>query len=336
MKKVRPSIGDLAKKLSVSKTAVSIILNGEAQASRFSDKLIKRVRSAAEKSGYHPNLFAQGLRTGKINIVGLMVEDISNPFYASIAKRIEEKVYQNGYKIAYCSTENDKQRGKEFLSMFTTMGMDGCIIAPTRGMEKEIKEMVDSGMHVVLFDRKFGNKATDSVMVDNRGGMYEAVKHLIDRGFTNIGLVALALDKPEKEDRVIGYNEAIADHGLTPYVFPLPFREHYLSYVEEIEAFLRKNRQLDAVVFGTNYLGISGLQAISRLDLRIPEDIAVVSFDDHDLFRVYKPNITVVAQPIEEIAQAAIDTLLGRMQNSEQSPVKNITLPTLLIARNSS
>src|SRR5688572_11128083 len=137
MKKVRPSIGDLAKKLSVSKTAVSIILNGEAQASRFSDKLIKRVRSAAEKSGYHPNLFAQGLRTGKINIVGLMVEDISNPFYASIAKRIEEKVYQNGYKIAYCSTENDKQRGKEFLSMFTTMGDDGCIIAPTRGMEKE-------------------------------------------------------------------------------------------------------------------------------------------------------------------------------------------------------
>ena len=336
MKKVRPSIGDLAKKLSVSKTAVSIILNGEAQASRFSDKLIKRVRSAAEKSGYHPNLFAQGLRTGKINIVGLMVEDISNPFYASIAKRIEEKVYQNGYKIAYCSTENDKQRGKEFLSMFTTMGMDGCIIAPTRGMEKEIKEMVDSGMNVVLFDRKFGNKAADSVMVDNRGGMYEAVKHLIDRGFTNIGLVALALDKPEKEDRVIGYNEAIADHGLTSYVFPLPFREHYLSYVEEIEAFLDKNRQLDAVVFGTNYLGISGLQAISRLELKIPEDIAVVSFDDHDLFRVYKPSITVVAQPIEEIAQAAIDTLLWRMQNSEQPPIRNITLPTLLIARNSS
>jgi LacI family transcriptional regulator len=336
MKKVRPSIGDLAKKLSVSKTAVSIILNGEAQASRFSDKLIKRVRSAAEKSGYHPNLFAQGLRTGKINIVGLMVEDISNPFYASIAKRIEEKVYQNGYKIAYCSTENDKQRGKEFLSMFTTMGVDGCIIAPTRGMEKEIREMVDNGMNVVLFDRKFGNKVTDSVMVDNRGGMYEAVKHLIDRGFTNIGLVALALDKPEKEDRVIGYNEAIADHGLTPYVFPLPFREHYLSYVEEIEAFLDKNRQLDAVVFGTNYLGISGLQAISRLELKIPDDIAVVSFDDHDLFRVYKPNITVVAQPIEEIAQTAIDTLLARMQNSEESPITNIILPTLLIARNSS
>lgn len=220
--------------------------------------------------------------------------------------------------------------------MFTTMGVDGCIIAPTRGMEKEIKEMVDSGMNVVLFDRKFGNKVTDSVMVDNRGGMYEAVKHLIDRGFTNIGLVALALDKPEKEDRVIGYNEAIADHGLTPYVFPLPFREHYLSYVEEIEDFLNKNRQLDAVVFGTNYLGISGLQAISRLELKIPEDIAVVSFDDHDLFRVYKPNITVVAQPIEEIAQAAIDTLLGRMQSSEPSPIKSITLPTLLIARNSS
>jgi LacI family transcriptional regulator len=336
MKKVRPSIGDLAKKLSVSKTAVSIILNGEAQASRFSDKLIKRVRSAAEKSGYHPNVFAQGLRTGKINIIGLMVEDISNPFYASIAKRIEEKVYQNGYKIAYCSTENDKQRGKEFLSMFTTMGVDGCIIAPTRGMEKEIKEMVDSGMNVVLFDRKFGNKATDSVMVDNQGGMYEAVKHLIDRGFTNIGLVALALDKPEKEERVIGYSKAIADHGLTPCVFPLPFKENYMDYVGEIESFLVKNQQLDALVFGTNYLGISGLQAISRLNLKIPEDIAVVSFDDHDLFRIYKPNITVVAQPIEDIAQTAIDTLLARMQQTDKAPVKNITLPTLLIARKSS
>ena len=337
MTKIKPSISDIAKKLNISITTVSFILNGKAKEKRISDEVVSKVLKHVEKVGYRPNQFAQSLRTGRTNIIGLMVEDISNPFYASIAKRIEEKVYANGYKIVYCSTENDKDRGKEFLDMFTTLGVDGCIIAPTMGMEHYISEMIEKGKNVVLFDRKFKNTGVDAVMVDNKSGTYSAVKHLVERGYKNIAMVALALDKPEKEDRIIGYKHAMADHGLEPYVYPLSFKVEYMDYVADIENILRGNSKLDAVVFGTNYLGISGLQAINKLKLKIPKDLAIVSFDDHDLFRIHKPGITVVAQPIEEIAQTVIETLLRKLQNPQaQTKSKTIYLPTSLIVRDSS
>ncbi|HYG37476.1 MAG TPA: substrate-binding domain-containing protein [Cytophagales bacterium] len=337
MAKTKPSINDLARKLNISKTTVSFILNGKAKEKRISDELVEKVKTEASKLGYQPNQFAKGLRTGRTNIIGLMVEDISNPFYGSIAKMIEEKVYLNGYRIIYCSTENDKNRGKEFLSMFTTLGVDGCIIAPTMGMEEDIRELAENGMNIVLFDRKFRNTAADAVMVNNREGMYNGVKYLIDKGLKNIALIALALDKPEKEERIIGYKEAIADYGLVPHVYPLPFKVRYQDYVEEIIAILSQNKEFDAVVFGTNYLGISGLEAINKLGLKIPEDLAIISFDDHDLFRIHKPGISVIAQPMEEIAQTAIETLLQKLQNPEdKKSSKTISLSTSLIIRESS
>lgn len=330
-------MADLAKKLKISKTTISFILNGKAKEKRISDDLVERVQKEVLRLGYQPNQFAKSLRTGRTNIIGLMVEDISNPFYAHIAKMIEEKVYENGYKIVYCSTENDKDRGREFLTMFKTLGVDGCIIAPTMGMEKEIKALTESGMKVVLFDRKFSNRRADTVMVDNEEGMYKAVTHLVERGFKRIALVALALDKPEKEDRIIGYKKAMTDYRLKPNVFPLPFKLNYLDYVDDIRTILSQNRKLDAVIFGTNYLGISGLEAINQLKLKIPRDIAVISFDDHDLFRIHKPTISVVAQPIEEIAQTAIDRLLVQLKaDSKTKPAnrsKTIRLSTSLIAR---
>jgi LacI family transcriptional regulator len=337
MQKSKPSINDLAKKLKISKTTVSFILNGKAKEKRISDGLVEKVKKQALKLGYQPNQFAKSLRTGRTNIIGLMVEDISNPFYASIAKSIEDKVYQNGYKIIYCSTENDKDRAKEFLNMFNTLDVDGCILAPPRGMENEIREMVEAGKNVVLFDRKFLNKVTSAVLVNNREGMYGAVKHLIDGGRKNIGLIALALDKPEKEERIIGYKRAMTDHSLAPHIYPLPFKVQYLDYVEDIRKILSDNKNLDAVVFGTNYLGIAGLEAISQLKLKIPKDLAVVSFDDHDLFRIHKPGISVVAQPIEKIAQTVIDTLLLKLTNPKaKKTAETITLSTSLIVRQSS
>src|SRR5690606_17471944 len=199
------------------------------------------------------------------------------------------------------------------------------------------KALTESGMKVVLFDRKFGNRSADTVMVDNEEGMHKAVTHLVERGFKKIGLIALALGKPEKEDRIIGYQKAMTDYRLKPAVFPLPFKLNYLDYVEDIRTILSKNTKLDAVIFGTNYLGISGLEAINQLKLKIPRDIAVISFDDHDLFRIHKPTISVIAQPIEEIAQTAIDRLLVQLKgdNTKTLPArsKTILLSTSLIAR---
>lgn len=337
MAKTKVSINDIATNLNISKTTVSFILNGKAKEKRISDELVKRVLDKVEEMGYQPNQLAKGLRTGKTNIIGLMVEDISNPFYASIAKEIEDKAHKNNYKIIYCSTENDRTRAREFLTMFTTLGVDGCIIAPTMGMENDIRRLTELGMDVVLFDRKFQNAATDSVMVNNQEGMFMAVEHLVGNGYQNIALIALALDKPEKEDRIIGFREAMMKHRLVPHVFPLPFKSNFHEYVSDIEEILKDKNQFDAIVFGTNYLGISGLEVITGMGLRIPEDIAIVSFDDHDLFRIHKPDISVIAQPIEEIAQAAINTLLEKLKGStSRDNNQTIVLSTHLIPRRSS
>jgi len=338
MAKNKISINDIATNLNISKTTVSFILNGKAKEKRISDKLVTKVLNTVKELGYQPNQLAKGLRTGKTNIIGLMVEDISNPFYASIAKEIEDKAHQNNYKIIYCSTENDRNRAREFLTMFTTLGVDGCIIAPTMGLENDIRNLAEMGMDVVLFDRRFQNISADAVMINNREGMYKAAEHLIRQDYSRIALVALALDKPEKEDRIIGFREALIHYGLEPCVFPLPFKSNFRDYVKDIREILKKEKGLDAIVFGTNYLGISGLEAISHLGLKIPEDLAVVSFDDHDLFRIHKPDITVVAQPIEEIAQTVINTLLKKLQGREKQKAdsKVITLSTNLIVRGSS
>ena len=337
MAKTKVSINDIATNLNISKTTVSFILNGKAKEKRISDKLVEKVLNKVEELGYQPNQFAKGLRTGKTNIIGLMVEDISNPFYASIAKEIEDKAYKNNYKIIYCSTENDKNRAREFLSMFTNLGVDGCIIAPTMGIENDIKKLIDIGMNVVLFDRKFQNVSTDVVMVNNKEGIYNAVEHLIKHDYKNIAMIALALDKPEREDRIIGYKEAMSNYELEPHVFPLPFKSNFQDYVKDIRKILEKGKGFDAIIFGTNYLGISGLESISDLGLKMPDDLAVVCFDDHALFRIHKPDITVVDQPIEEIAQTIINTLLKRLQkDGNQEENKSITLSTNLIVRKSS
>lgn len=337
MAKNKVSINDIATNLNISKTTVSFILNGKAKEMRISEVLVKKVLNKVAELGYQPNQLAKGLRTGKTNIIGLMVEDISNPFYASIAKEIEDKAYKNNYKIIYCSTENDKTRAREALTMFATLGVDGCIIAPTMGVEDDIKNLVELGMNVVLFDRKFENMSTDVVMINNQQGMHMAVEHLIKNRYKNIALIALALDKPEKEDRIIGFKEAMLKHGLNPQVFPLPFKSNFHDYVKDIREILVTKKDFDAIVFGTNYLGISGLEVITDLGLRIPEDLAIVSFDDHDLFRIHKPDITVIAQPIEEIAHSAISTLLEKLQDqNNQEQNKTIILSTSLIPRGSS
>ena len=337
MVKTKVSIKDIALKLNISKTTVSIVLNGKAKEIGISDTLVTKILLTVEELGYQPNQLAKGLRTGKSNIIGLMIEDISNPFYASIAKEIEDQAYNNNYKIIYCSTENDKKRAREFLTMFTNLGVDGCIIAPPMGIESDIRNLIEIGMNVVLFDRKFENTSTDVVMVGNQEGMHKAVDHLVNNNYKDIALVALALDKPEKEDRIIGFKEAMNNHGLEPLIFPLPFKSHFKDYVKNIRKILEEHKDLDAIVFGTNYLGISGIEAINNLGLKIPDDLAIVSFDDSDLFRVHKPDITVVAQPIEEIAQTAINTLLKRLQGDGKEKTNEVvTLSTNLIIRNSS
>src|SRR5476649_1940433 len=180
------SIVDIANQLNISKTTVSFILNSRAKKKRISDELVQKVLKFVEEVGYKPNSLAKSLRTGKSNIIGLMVENISDIFFANIARYIEDRAYKNGYRIIYCSTDNDAAKTKDLINMFRDRHVDGYIIAPPVGVEEDIAALIKEDLPVVLFDRFFPELESSYVVVDNLNSTYNATKYFIDHGYKNI------------------------------------------------------------------------------------------------------------------------------------------------------
>ena len=327
--KKKPSIIDIAQKLNISSTTVSFILNGKAKEKRISDKMVEKVEKYIQEVGYKPNSLARSLRTGKSNIIGLMVESISNPFFANIARQIEKKAYANGYKIIYSSTDNDTTRTKELIQMFRERHVDGYIISPPEGIEEEVRSLVNSGVPVVFFDRYLPGIEVDTVIIDNFNSAYNAVSYLVKTGHKNIGFITLDSLQTQMQDRLAGYEKALAENGLSPHIKEINYNVSPENIIRHISAFLERNVKLDAVLFATNYLGVSGLKAIRELGLSIHEQLAVISFDDHDLFELHNPSITAITQPVDEIADAIINALISKMKPGVKARKEQITvLPT--------
>lgn len=336
MKKKKLSIRDIAEQLNISKTAVSFILNGKAKEKRISIELTERVLKHVEEKGFRPNQLAKSLSTGKTMMIGLMVEKISDYFFSKVAYHIEELAYKNGYKIIYCSTENNEHKTKELINMFRDRHIDGYIITPPAGIEDDVQELIQDNLPVVLFDRYFPETATDYVVLDNFKGSYSAVNHLIERGFSEIAFVQLDSEQTQMKDRESGYLTAMEENGLLCSILKIPFGQDSEATVSNLIAFMKKNEKKEAVLFATNYLAISGIQALNQLKMKIPDDVAVVAFDDHDIFVTYNPTITVVAQPVDEMAKALINVLLDKLENSQKKPgLQQIVISPKLICRDS-
>jgi LacI family transcriptional regulator len=335
VKKKLLSIIDIAKDLNLSQSTVSFILNGKSKERRISDITTQRVLKFIEEVGYKPNLLARSFRTGKTNIIGLMVENISDPFFAKLAGLIEENAYKNGYKILYCSTENDPAKARELMQMFKDRHIDGYIITPTEGIKEDIDKLVHTGAPVILFDRHFSGGNHDYVMLDNFQSAYNAVQHLVDRGYKEIGFITINSLQSQMQERLHGYEKATDDNGLHHYVKEIGFHIEDSNVVEHIVDFLIRKNKLDAVVFSTNYLGVGGLKAIRQMGISIPSDIAVVSFDDNAVFELHTPAITAIEQPIEAMSVQLINILLDKLASKNVINHK-VTVPGKLIIRDSS
>jgi LacI family transcriptional regulator len=335
--KKKISIHDIAKHLQVSATTVSFVLNGKAGEMRIGEAVQKKVLQYAKKINYQPNLIAKSLRTGKSRIIGMLVEDISDPFFAAIARGIEHRAYQLGYKIFFASTENETEKAKDLLKVFRERQVDSYIIAPPPGIAPEVEALLENEFPVILFDRYFPELQTTNVVVDNYNGAYKAIEHLWRNGFSQIGLVTLDSSQTQMQDRLQGYNDALRQSGQKKCFLKIPYLTTPEGSVAKIKAFLQKHSGMDALLFGTNYLAFSGLEAINELGLRIPGDLAVVSFDDSRFFRLFSPAITAVAQPVEKIAESIIQQLLKNIETPPaERQVETVVLETEFIVRQSS
>jgi len=337
--KKKLSIKDIANALKVSTTAVSFIINGKARERKISKSLELTVLNYIKKVNYIPNASARALVTGETKTLGMLVEDISDPFFSGIARIIEGEVNNLGYKLIVSSTGNDSERTRELIQTYKSRQIDGYIIAPPQGItvKKEIRSLLNSNIPVVLFDRCFDDIKTDNVIVDNFDSTYRAVNHLYENGYKNIGIVTLAFGQAQMKDRLAGYLKAVEEAGNSPAIRRIAFQDDSSQIVGCIEKFLESNKHIDALFFTTNYLAEAGLGAIRNLHLSIPEDLGVVVFDDYILNTLHSPSITGISQPIKEIANNIVNLLFNRITKPiGETGNKTIELQTSLVVRDSS
>ena len=328
---------DIARDLQISKSTISFIINGKAKEMRISDKLAAKVLDYVKEKNYNRNSLAQSLRTGKSKIIGLIVEDIADAFFSSVARLIEEQAYKKGYKIIYCSTEDNPKKTIELINMFKGRNVDGFIITAPKGIEDEVALLLKENHPFVLFDRYFPELETNYVIINNFSGAKIAVDHLVAEGFKNIAFITLASDQTQMAERLKGYSEAVDNAKMKKFLLEIKFTAQQEKVVRQISSFLLKNKGIDAILFATNYLAIQGLQAIKELDLTIPDDIAVIGFDDHAFFKVFNPAISAVSQPMKNLSNSLIDVLFKEMNevDPDRNSVKIILEPQLIIRESS-
>jgi len=331
------SLKDVARYVGVSTALVSYVMNGKEKQGRVGPDMAERIRKAAAKLNYQPNLIAKSLKSGRTNTIGLIVADISNPFFSSIARIIEDEAQKLGYVVIFGSSDESEKKQDDLITVFLNRQVDAFIIAPTKGTESQIMMLQKRGTPVVLIDRYFTSLRVDSVHINNYQAAFIAVEHLISNGRKKIAMVAYDSPLPHMQQRREGYRAALKQHGIR-------FRREWLvqaSYsniVSDVHRGLSALLQplnIDAVLFATNSLAVAGLKKIDELGIRIPAALATISFDESDVFDFFYSPLTYVSQSVADMGREAVLLVVGRIMHSRKKVVDR-TIDARLIVRKSS
>jgi LacI family transcriptional regulator len=337
----KTSLSDIAKHLGVSKTLVSFVLNGKGKEFRISEEICKKVLDIAKELNYQPNRIAQGLRTGKTNTIGLIIADIANPFFGILGREIEKEAARHGYSVIFCSSDENPDKSRQQIAMLQQSQVDGYIISPPKHSEDQIRALAKGSVPFVLIDRYFPEIDCNYIVVDNFDAAYNATKHLLSMGRKRIANITVNLDLVNMIERAAGYRQALKDAAIEideNLIKILPFSHNNKDVARAIKELvsIQDHDKVDAILFSTSKLGINGIESISSLGLKIPDDIAIVSFDNPDAYKICISPVTVINQPLKEIGKTAVQILLSELKHPE-NPVKNqkIILKTDLIIRKS-
>ncbi|RYZ62962.1 MAG: LacI family transcriptional regulator [Chitinophagaceae bacterium] len=331
------SIKDIAKMAGVAPSTVSSILNGKMEARRISEALAQKVLTIARQVGYTPNQVAVSLRTGSSKIIGLLVADIANSFYASLAGSIEEELKAHGYRVVYCSTKNDQANSAALLDMLAQRQVDGYILTPAEGILDALQSLREKGKPVILLDRYFPNYPFPYVGVDDRQGMYDGLEHLLQNGYKNIGLITLAeAQQAIRENAFNAFFQNKRSNNCVKKVLHIPANASPFETGQLITHFLQENPSLEALFFTNSQLCKQGIKSLLDLDLKIPAGMGVLCFDDHELFEFCPPGISAIRQPVELIGKTAVKQVLEQI-GSKNKVAKNTAewIPGELIPRGS-
>ena len=309
------SMRDVAMRAQVSAATVSRVLNGSDTVGAAARE---RVRVAVAELGYRPNRLARNLRRQTAEMIGVVVSDIENPHFTEMVRAVEDAAFGRGYRMLLCNT--DEQAGKQaaYLDMLAGERVSGVILSPTEPAGAEIGTLLDLGIPVVAFDRHVADARADSVVSDGRGATRTATEHLIAAGQRRIAFIGGRPGLETAEERRAGYESAMRDAGLEPREADGDFR---IDGAERATSeLLAEDGDVTALVVGNNLMAIGALRALAAHRRRVPEDVAVVALDDPFWAGLVQPPLTVLAQPVRKMTDAAMRMLLDRIGGNAEPP----------------
>ncbi len=324
---------DVAKLAGVSPITVSRVIN---RSGYFSEDTRKRVEAAAAELGYVQNSVARSLRSSRTNTIALIVSDITNPFFTSLARGVEDTASDAGYTVFFCNTDESTDEEEKYAQVLLKKQVDGFLLVPAHSSAHSIQMIQKHNIPLVILDRWVANASADMVRCDSEGGSYQLTRLLLSLGHREIAIISGPKDVSTAIDRVTGYRKALDEAGL-------PIHEAYVRYGEftQSSGYLLTQNVLaleprPTAIFGANnFIAIGVLKALSDAGVRVPEDLSVVAFDDLPEPMVVSPFLTVASQPAYEMGCRATQLLLERFADPGAGDRQQIILPTQVIVRGS-
>jgi LacI family transcriptional regulator len=337
MIKRKPTIGDIANIAKISTTSVSMALNNSP---RISKETKKRVLRIAKRLNYRPNYIARSLVIKKTHTIGVLITTIMNPFYPELAKGIEDKARELGYNIVLCSTDYDLKLEKYYIDILRSKGVDGIIFSSVEVNDPNIKPLVEENFPFILVNRRIHNRnierKIDYIVLDNYLGGYMAMEHLIKIGHRRIGILAGSFKVSTALERTEGVKKALMDYGIklkSNFMVECNFSKE-LAY-HATKKFLAMEPSPTAIFVENDFMALGAREAVLDAGLKIPENMALVGFDDIAFSALKGVEITTVSQKKYEMGSLAVKILIDKIENRIPTMVNQIFLTPELIIRNS-
>ncbi|MDF1570846.1 MAG: substrate-binding domain-containing protein [Bacteroidales bacterium] len=332
----RVSLRDIAERVGVSIALVSYVLNGREKEMRVGSEVVKKIRKAAEELNYQPNQIARSLRMQSTKTLGMIVADIANPFFGSLARIIENEAMKFGYTVVVGSSDENPVQSESLVTVFMNRQVDGFIITPTEGSEQQIRQLVENQVPVVLLDRYFPGIDVSHVVLDNRKASFDATTHMIRHGTRNITMVAYRQNLSQMEDRIGGYEEAMHHHGLNSSKHVVKIRKEHIrkDMRNMFDTLAPGKRSGSGLIFANKALALAGLYCIRQRSLKVPDDVDFVGYDGGEAFDLFSPPLTYIRQPVTQMGKCAFSILMGLINGNGKGEVRKEWLLPELIIRN--
>lgn len=323
------TLNDVAREAEVSTMTVSRVVNNKGE---ISDKTRQRVQDVIDRLGYRPSHIARGLATNRTGTLGLVVPDNANPFFSELARAAENVAYAAGYNVFLCNTGEDRERELHLLHSLEQKRVDGLLLCSPRLTDSRLKQALKRHAAVVLFNRRLTGAGFGLVLVDDRMGGQMATEHLFHTGHRAIGYLAGPPTSYSGKQRLAGYRLAFKAQGIATrqdWVKPCPptidgGRKAALDL-------LTVQPQLTSLVCYNDLVAVGALQACAHLGRGVPNDLAIVGFDDIPLAALVTPPLTTCAVPLDEIGRVGMEILLQLIRGEEPIPDPVIIRPEMVV-----